>query len=172
MNNEKHPFVSANAVYYAVVLILFYAATYSGIFNFNIGNALPVPLLAAIVAVAFFYGPQKGFILGLITGIAADAVAANTVCFNTFCFAVLGLAAGLAVTYYFNSNLPSALLLSFVCSAVYYTAKWLIFFLIPQSGEPAKYLIFHALPSAIYTSLFIIPLFFIQKFIQKRNNKA
>lgn len=166
MTEQKH-FTLAGALYSLLFFILF-IITFSGI-NLNIVNARPVILIPAIVTVGYYYGEWKGFIAGIITGVFFDSVAAESICFNTVLFALIGMITGVLITYFFNRNLSSAVVLSVISSFLYFAAKYFIFYLCRANDMSSEYLIFYALPSAIYTCVFIFPFYFLGKFLNKFN---
>ncbi len=167
MNTQKR---YLQTVCYVALFFLFYLITYTGLFPLKIGNAAPAPLIPLTVCVAFFFDEWKGFIAGVITGIAMDAVASEAVCFNTFIMLIIGLACGLLVTHYLNRNVYTIGVLSITSSLIYFGARWLL-----QShssaASAANSLLFYALPSAVYSALFIIPFYFLGLLINRIGTK-
>ncbi len=154
-------------VWYTLLFLLLYLVTYTEILSLRIGNATPIPLIAATVVVAFYHGTWVGFTAGLLTGIFMDAVASGTVCFNTIIMMIIGCVAGALTTYMMNKNIFSVGILSIGSCLLYFICRWLFFYFITGNTEAHIYLIIHAIPSAIYSALFIIPLFFIGKLISE-----
>ena len=108
---------------------------------------------------------------GLGFGLLCDCVAGQTICFNTLFFAFAGFLLGVAVGTVFNVNLPSAVALCVMTSAAYFGLKWLIFFFFPDVQGKIFYLLHYALPSALYTSLFIFLFYWIQLRLKNRHKK-
>ena len=69
-----------------------------------------------------------------------------------------------------NDNIYSALALSFFASISYFSLKWVCFCLIPAHRDVWGYLLKYALPSAIYTALFVIPFYYLIKYISKKTH--
>lgn len=144
----------------AVLIFLFH---YTGLINIKIGNASPYLFVPLVVAVAMYYGEITGMFFGLFVGLLADTAATSSYCFNTIFFSFAGFAVGILVAYLFNFNFQASLALSVLASFLYFGIKWLIFFVFPDVQGKIYFLFQHALPSAFYTSVFIIPLFFAEK---------
>ncbi len=156
---------------YIGIFILLYLLTYTELFPLKIGNASPMPLIPAVVTVAFFYGEWRGFLCGLVTGLFADACASQMLSFNTFLLLFIGLAAGLLITHYLNKNIYSIAVLSLCSCIIYYVVKWIALYLISGSAQSSDYLLFYALPSAVYSALFIFPLYLLGRAIIKIDYK-
>ncbi len=148
------------ATCHIALFIFLYLLTYTELLPLKIGNAAPMLLIPAVVTISFYYGEWRGFLCGLITGIFADASASQMLTFNTFLLMFIGLASGLLITYYLNKNIYTISVLSLCSCVFYYIIKWIGLYLIWGSPESSDYLLFHALPSAVYSAIFIIPLYF------------
>lgn len=164
MNNQtKTAWPSA---VYAVMFIIMYFLTYTEILPIKIGNAAPMPIIAAVVAVAFFYGEWVGFTVGLIAGVFIDGVASHSVCFNMIILMAIGLAVGIVVNKYLNKNIYSAVLLSLMACGVYFFAHWLIFYVFEGHANASRYLLLYCLPSAVYSALFIFPAYLPGRYLK------
>ncbi len=166
MKTVKH-----TSTFYAIIAVLglvIYLLDSTGIFTLSIGMAHPLLLLALLVAVAMNAREWAGLVLGALFGILLDITAANSYCFNLAALAIIGCGCGLLCSYFVNNNIYSALLLSLLSSITYFTLKWLLFTAF-NSGS-LGYFINHSLISAAYTALFIIPFYYLVKFISKQTN--
>ncbi len=142
------------------LLILFH---YSGA-NIKILDANPMGVLALLVAFIMFAGELTGVLTGALIGILLDSVASTPIGFNTITLTLISLLAALVSHYLFNRNLKSALALCLLCSVLYFAARWLVCFAF--SGDVAgsfNYLLRYGVGSAIYTTVFVIPFFYIEK---------
>lgn len=158
----------------ALIALIIYLFHYTGLIDISVYSASPLILLPLTVAVAIFYDELVGLVFGLVCGFAIDAVAGSTSVFNTLLFMFIGFAVGLFARRIFNSNLPGAIALTFIATAVYFGLKWLTTAIIPDVQGKVYYLFWHLTPSAVYTVIFIIPFYFLEKFIhkeKKRNDK-
>ncbi len=165
MTNQKNHYL--HIVLYVIFFALLFLINYTEILPLRIANASPMPLVAAVVTVAFYYGEWLGFWSGLIAGIFADAVSSQLTGFNTILLMLIGLIAGLLMTYILNKNIYAAGVLSLSANILYFGAKWLVEYLFLGSNDAADYLLFYAAPSAVYSALFIIPFYFFGILVSK-----
>lgn len=152
----------------SVCLFLFAILHYSNLVPLKIFNANPIPAIPFIVVVMLYSGIWRGVVMALLYGMFMDTVAADTICFNTLALPLLVLVCGLLITYYFNRNISATLVLGAISAFGYFVLKWLFLFLIPGVPGQSFYLFSFALPSALYTTAFIIPFYYIGKFLEKR----
>lgn len=161
MKSRKKQFFIAfiNAVLFTI-LILFH---FSGA-SIKIGGANPFTVLALLVAVIIFSSEFTGVLTGALIGIILDSVTSTPVGFNTITLILISFLATLISHYIFNKNLKAALTLCLICAALYFSARWLVGFAF--TGDIAgsfTYLLSYAATSAVYTTVFIIPFFYIEK---------
>ena len=149
-----------------MLFLLYFAATYTAALPIKIVNAAPMLLVPLTVAIGFFYGEWTGFTAGMVMGIFADAVAADTVCFNMLVLTAIGLVSGILVNRYINKNIFSALLLSLAAALLYFTFHWLIFFVAVGFAGKIHYFIYHSIPSAVYTAMFILPAYLPARYVK------
>lgn len=165
MKNVKN--YTLQIICYSVLFFMLYILSCTEVLPLKIGNATPLPLIAAVITVAFMYGSWQGFWAGMICGIALDCVAANGSCFNTLSLLLLGGVIGYVTARYLNKNIYTLSVLSLVGSAAYFSAKWFVFYFLANSADALQYLLFYALPSGIYTALFIFPVYGMALLINK-----
>ncbi len=166
MKTVKH-YMTFFALWGAVALLL-YLLSSTGIVTLQIKNAQPMLLLPLIVSVAMAAREWPGLVFGALCGIMLDITAADSYFFNFLTLAVLGCACGLCCSYLLNDNFYAALVLSLGCAVCYFAAHWIVFYLAVGSPDSLKYLIRYSLPSAIYTTVFIIPFYFPVRFLSKK----
>lgn len=131
--------------------------------HLSIGTATPTLLVPVVIMVACFLREWTGFLIGLFCGIALDTVMSGSSCFNTITLMFIGLAAGLVFRLLLNRNIKAAAIAGALGSAIYYLLKWLFFDLFAGDSSAIALLLRYHLPSAIYTAVFTVPLFFIVK---------
>lgn len=149
------------------VLILFH---YSGA-SIKISSANPLAALALLVAVIMFSSELAGVLTGLALGVILDSVTSTPIGFNTVTLTVISFAAALISHYLFNRNIKSALTLCLLFSFAYFFARWLVGFAFAGDIKDSFiYLIRYAAPSAIYTTVFMLPFYFMEKQIFKERN--
>lgn len=164
---EKKRKVPVPEIILAALVYLFH---YTGLIDITIKGASPIILLPITVAVAMFYDELVGLLFGLCCGFAMDAVAASTSVFNTIAFMLIGFIAGLLAKRIFNRNLPAAIALTLISETGYFGTKWLISAIIPDVQGKVYYLLWNLTPCAVYTLIFIIPLYFLEKRLHKQKN--
>ncbi len=154
-----------NALLFAALFLIQYNAAFS-IKIFNISPLLPLSLL---VAIGMFGSELTGAFTGLIIGIFTDAVANTPQGFNAVVFCALGLSAVLVVKHLFNNNIISAVSLCALCALLYFLLRWIFCYAFSLSfTENLTYFINTIIPSCVYTSIFIIPFYYLEKALYKR----
>lgn len=157
---------SLQALCFVGLFFLFFLITYTDILDISIANASPMPLIPLIVTVGFYYGEWLGFSAGIICGIFVDAVTPHSVCFNTIFLLLVGCLTGALVKHLLNKNVFSAAVISLVSCILYFILK-LIFCIKIARGETYTYLLLYALPSAVYSAIFLVPFFYLGRLIKK-----
>ncbi len=162
---ERKNQILANAVNFSLIGVLF-IFRYSGLFVLNIGKATSILIIPLIVAIAIFFGEFSGFMAGLVAGVLLDTQVVGSSCFNIFALMLLGLLSGLLSTYLLNKNLKSAICLSFGATFLYFLSRYLVLFAFQGSPLNFNYFMSHLIPSVIYTSIFIIPFYYLEKILR------
>lgn len=158
--------------YFAVVLgLLAFLCRYTGLVSIKIGNATSFLLLPLIVVVAMYYGELTAMFYGLSFGLIVDTVASSSYCYNTVFFLIAGFVAGILSEYVFNSNFKAALALCVIVSFAYFGLKWVFFLFLPDVQGKIYYLLEYSLPSAFYSSVFAVPLYFAESYLAERYKK-
>lgn len=162
MTNRKYVFVLRliNTLFFIALLFV----QYNGIFTLRIARVNPMLPLALLVVICMFCSETTAAISGLLVGIFVDTVASTPQGFNAITFMVLGLAASLIVRHLFNNNIFSAAALCALCSTAYYLLRWAFGIAFGATfTENLTYLMQIVLPSVLYTSVFAIPFYFIER---------
>ena len=168
MRKTKNTFfiIITNALMFTVLLLFHYSGA-----TIAISTANPMAALALLAAIIMYAGEAAGVLTGVLLGIVLDSVTSTPIGFNTVTLTVLSFLAMLISHFLFNRNLKAALTLCLLFSFAYFFARWLVLFAF--AGDTAgsyMYLIRYALPSAVYTTVFIIPFYYAEKFIFKKLN--
>ena len=148
----------------SILAFLIFILHYTSLIDISIYTASPLILLPLCIAVAMFRGELTGIIFSLICGLACDSISSST-SFNTLVFMFTGFFVGLLAKNIFNRNFRGALALALISSAFYFGLKWILEYFITDVQGKVYYLLVYTVPSAFYTSLFIIPFFLLQKWI-------
>jgi rod shape-determining protein MreD len=164
--NKKRRFLAVAVN--VLLLITFFALRYSGLSFLSIGQAVPLILLPLAVSISIFYSENIGLLTGLITGAFMDSVSTESSCFNTIFMVIACMVCGLLSSTFLNKNLKAAICLSVGASFAYFILKYLIFFSFFGMSVDYSYFTLYLIPSAVYTSVWIIPFYFLNKKLSER----
>lgn len=154
-----------NIALFAVLIFI----QYNNVFSIKIANANPLLPIALLVTMSMFCSELTAAISGLIVGIFMDTVAATPEGFNSITLMLLTLAASLIVRHLFNNNIFSAAALCAICSVAYFLLRWIICYAFSMSiSENLTYLMQTIFPSVLYTVLFAVPFYYLEKFLYKK----
>ena len=145
------------------LIIILFVIRYSGLLTLAIGTAIPITLLPLIVGIAIFYGEWFGAAAGLFAGALMDSVMSGSSCFNSLSVMMLGLLSGVLASYFMNKNVRSAACLSLGAAFLYLFARQISFYSFKGIPVDAEYYSTYFIPTAIYTAVFIIPFYFLEK---------
>ena len=149
-----------NVVIFAVLLLLHFCEA----FRITALRANPVTVIPMLVAFSFFNEEWVSTLTGMTVGFFMDSSAARFSIFHTIVLALIGLFATLIVRYLFNNNVKSAIMLSLIATLFYFVLRCIFFHIIGGNIKDSLfYLMYYAFPSVIYTNLFIIPFYYLQK---------
>lgn len=163
-DRKKTLFIFLTNTVLFTVFILFH---FSGA-SIKIMGANPMCAFSLLIAITLFSSELTAVLTGVFVGIILDSVAMTPAGFNTVSFALISFAAALISHYLFNRNLKSAIALCFICALSYYFLRWLaVFAFSAEMTETFNYLIKTSIPSAVYTTVMIIPLFYLEKSLFK-----
>lgn len=161
LTKKHHPLI------FFANLFIFFAAVLlhtSEIIDISIKNATPILLIPLLTAFSVFSESGAAAVTGFICGAFLDSVTSGAYCFNTAVLMLIGFSVSCAANSLFNRNVFAAAVLSLIASAVYFILVWLVFHAIGVSVQSSLlYLLSYALPSAIYTAVFIFPFYFLYK---------
>ncbi len=146
-----------------VVLILFH---YNGVYTIKLGQANPLVVLSLLVAISMFSSELTSALTGFAVGIFMDSVASTPQGFHAILFFIIGLGVSLTVRHLFNNNIMSSIALCVISGTIYYISRWIIdlaFSLL--FTESLSYFIRFALPSVLYTTVFIVPLYYLERYL-------
>lgn len=164
--NKKRRFLAAAVN--ILLLLLFFALRYSGLSVLSIGQAIPLILLPLSVSISMFYGENVGLLTGFFTGAFMDSASTESSCFNTLFMVVACMVCGLLSSNFLNKNLKAAICMSAGASFAYFILKYLIFFAFLGTSVDYSYFTLYLIPSAVYTSVWIIPFYFLNKKLSER----
>lgn len=144
---------------------------YSGLLSVKALHANPLILLPFLVSFCMFSQELPAALTGMLVGIFMDAFSSSCSYFHTILFFIIGGTVSVLVHYLLNNNFRSGIMLSLVATLLYFILRWLFFHAFKEDiVNSTGYLMRYALPSVIYTNLFIVPFYFFQSFINKRKS--
>ncbi len=154
-----------NAALFAFLIFL----QYNGVFSIKIFTANPMLPLALLTAMCMFCSELTGAISGLLVGIFVDTATSTPQGFNSILFLLLGLACVLIVKFLFNNNIFSAISLCFLCVFTYLILRWIFCIAFFASfTENLTYVIRTIFPSCVYTAIFAIPFYYLERYLYQR----
>lgn len=162
MKSRKNIFILRLINVFLFFVLIF--IQYNSVFSIKILKANPLLPLALLIPLCMFSSEITAAISGLAVGIFMDAAAATPPAFNAVVLMILGLAATLIVKHLFNNNILSAVALCALCAAVYFLMRFIFCFAFSISlTENVVYLLQTALPSVLYTTVFAVPFYYLEK---------
>lgn len=165
---KRYPIVH---IFNIALFFLVFLLHYNPHINISIKTATPLVLLPLIIAFSIFNSPLCSFAFGLVTGICMDAVAIGAICFNAIVIMLIAVFVSICSKSLFNRNIWAALILSIICAMLYFTLRWALFYAFSVgSHDSLAYLLGYAVPSAVYTGIFIVPFYFLYRFIDSKIN--
>ncbi len=159
------------ALLFAFDVMLFFIISllhYSDFLDFKIFGAGTTLLIPLLVAFSMNHSPLTAAMAGMLSGFIMDSSAHGTYCFNAILLLLIGTFVSVSSSTLFNKNLPSAVVISLICSVMYYLLQWAIFHTFSEGvTNGLSFLLEISLPSAVLTALFIFPFYFLYKYINR-----
>ncbi len=163
--NLKKPLLfTFNVIIFFLISLLHYS-DFLDIKIYGVGTTLLIPLL---VSFSLWNSPLAAAIAGALSGMIMDSSAHGSYCFNAIILLLIGVFVSVTSNTLFNKNLPSAMVISLICSVVYYLLQWVIFHTFSEGiTYSLSFLLQISLPSALLTAAFIFPFYYLYKYIEK-----
>jgi rod shape-determining protein MreD len=133
----------------------------------SIWGALPVLVIPCVIPIAMFEGDSAGAAYAIAGGLLWDLQAGRTFGFNALFMMVLCLAVGLLIQNLFRNTFVSSLLFCFAACFILETITWFFFSYIAGNEQYLVALLRVILPVSGYSTLFVIPFYFLTKKIHK-----
>lgn len=163
-NLKKFLTVAFNVMIFLIFSLLHHS-NFSNIKIFGAGTILVIPIL---VAFSLWHSPIACAMAGMLSGIIMDSSAHGSYCFNAIILLIIGVFVSVTSNTLFNKNLPSAIVISFICSVAYYLMQWAFFHTRSEGiSRSLSFLLEISLPSAILTALFVFPFYYLYKYVEK-----
>ena len=168
MKSIKH--TSTFFIWVSVIAFFLFLLESTGIVSFSMGRANPIILIPLLVAVSMAAREWIGLIFGAVFGILLDTVGYEKFCFNMIMLVIIGCLCGLLCSFYVNDNIYAAVVLFFFANLFYFTVRWFFFFVCAGKGEALTYFTKYCFPSIIYSTVLIVPFYFLIKYISKKTS--
>lgn len=166
MTSKKEK-IFAQGVNFLLFIIIAFAHN-TGFRPFSILNANPFAIFALLVAFSMFATEWSSCFTGLFLGMFIDSASSNGSVFHTILFFLTALFVSVTSRYFFNNNIKAAIVICLICSLFLFGTKWIIFYGFNLgANESISFLLKSALPSAVYTAIFIIPFYYFERMLFK-----
>lgn len=163
---------SAAALIELLLFAVLFVLHYTDLLKITVLHASPMLLLPFLAALAMFLEELPAALAGAAGGIFADSVSGGGFCFHTLFFFLTCFTISLLVHYLLNNNFRTAIMLSLLTAIAYYLLRWLAFHAFTGADNSIDYLMQYALPSALYTAVFFLPFYFLQRLIHRFRSKG
>lgn len=134
----------------------------------SIGGILPVPLVPLTVVIAMREYEGVGATFGLACGLLMDVTSTSSMGFHAVLLLLLGFLSSLLVNSLLNDTLRTALLLGAMGTAIYCIAHWIMTYVLSGLQGAVDFLFHRYLPVFVYTLIFLIPLYFLVGWLERR----
>ncbi len=166
MQNRKHPTITVINILIFFALLLFY---YTGILPLTVKGVTPLLILPLLTAYSIYHSPIASALTGAACGIFMDSIALGSYGFNAVVLLILGTLVAIAANNLFNKNIFAATVLSLITCIVYFILQWAFFNTDNVSlNDSLIYLLKYALPTSVYSAVFILPFYYLYRYFDKR----
>lgn len=169
MHKKKHPFITLFKILIFSLTLIFH---YANLFTLTINGISPLLILPIIIAFSLFHSPMRSALVATACGIFMDACVVGAFCFNAVILLVIATFVSVSSSNIFNKNIQSASMLSLICCGFYFILLWLCFHNNNVTLDDSLiYLLKYALPTAVFSAVFIVPFYYIFKSFNKITSK-
>lgn len=169
MNNKLYRFIAI--ITNLLLFGLFFIHHYSGFINISIAGVSPIIPIALLVCVAMFSSELTASLTGLLLGFFMDSSSSGSSCLYTITLFIVGFSVSFIIHFFFNKNIQAAVALGAMSCSFVFICRWFFLHALAYGiSESIGYLMFSALPCALYTTVFVIPFFFIERSLTKNIN--
>ncbi len=165
MDAKRKSFIAA--LLNIVLIFALFLLRFCGIATFQIGRATPMILIPVIISLSIFCGENASLLYAIFAGFLMDCAAGDTYCFNTVFMVIAATVCNLLSNRFLNRNLKAAVCLSATVSFGYFFLKYLVSFVFRGIPVHYDYFILYLIPSVVYTAVWIIPFYFLQKLLNR-----
>lgn len=127
-----------------------------------------MPLIPAVVCVAMFERELPGMFFGVFAGLLWDCSAPNGGNFHAAVLTVIAFTCGALITHVMRNNFLTALLLCAGALFVHESCCFVRDMVIGGNLDAAYKILTFYIPSAIYSLLFALPIYFLVRAVEKK----
>ncbi len=153
--------------YGAEFLLLYLLQQVPGLFP-EISHSLPVLLIPAVVTVAFFEKEVPAMVCGLFCGLLMDFGSGSFLGAKALEIAIGGYCVSFLASEFLKTNLLSAVVSTLALGGILSFLQWIFTAFFPGSSESGYLLLYHLLPRTLYTAVFAVPLYYLNRFLATR----
>ncbi len=162
MNKTNYP------LRFKILQLLLFAGAFigysSGLLVWPIHKVTPMFLLPLLVAFCMYEEELPAAFVALLLGVFVDSTSSFGGVFHTVYFFAVGLLTALFIHYYMNNNIRSAIVLTLLWALLYYLLRWLFRHVLNDTMVGSTvYLMQYAIPSTVYTTVYILPFYYLER---------
>ena len=152
------------------LLLLFLNAIQTTPHLFEIFSIKPVLIVPLVVCVCMFESVMPSAVFSMIAGLVWDVSSDKILGFNGIILIVCGVFISLLCIYYFHTKVMNSIAFCAIVMIFQGLLNYLFYFAIWQYSGSYVVLISDILPTALYTVITTVPIFFAIKFISYKSN--
>ena len=159
-------------VKFALTIIIFVSLQVTLCDKIAIKGIVPNIVLPLVVALSVIEGPVTGALAGLIFGLFSDSLSSGISIIHSLTYMYLAIIFGNITNVYLRKNLGTAMLFTFIGIVILDECIHFLHFAIWGVSGVFSALFYPILPTAVYSTLIGIPLYyFVKKFLCKNNGR-
>ncbi|MDL2233669.1 hypothetical protein LJC63_08865 [Ruminococcaceae bacterium OttesenSCG-928-L11] len=168
MKSTKYFHVLKHTVYGLLFLIFYILQSVPGFLT--VMGVKPVWVLPAAIILAMFEGEFLGGIYGALAGLLCDIGGFLLFGFNGFLTCLYCVGVGLVIIYLLRCNLLGGILLTLIFMVLRGSLEFLFEFGMWGYDGVWKIYLAHTLPTALYSTVLAIPLFYLFRGLSRKFN--
>lgn len=154
--------------YYFVLIILYALQTTPRLFQ--VFGIKPVFILAFAVAISMFEEVMPSAIFCVVTGLLWDISSDKLLGFNAIIFLICGVLISLICIYYLHTKIANAVLFCSAVALIQGLLDYLLYYAAWNHSHSYIILVNNILPTALYTVISMVPIYFLTKWISNKFN--
>ena len=169
MTQKKHLYFGKYFTLVALLILLYVLQTTPRLFS--ILGVKPILVVPAAVCMAMFEGELTGGVMGALAGLLCDLASFTIFGFNGIIVMACCAAVGLLTIYYTQLKLTNALMLGLAVLLLRGVLEYFFYFQIWGFENGHRIFWYQTLPTVLYSTLAVIPLFYLIRSISGYFNR-